>query len=75
MTKEKVTLESSDGVLVKAAKTIGTAAGKIAAAVGVAPPATPARPAKTKLAKLAKSNKTRLPRRQKKAVRKAAKSA
>ena len=57
----------SEGVLVKAAKTIGEAAGKIAKAVGVA------QPAKKKTPKLAKKNKPRLPRRQKKAAKKAAK--
>ena len=57
----------AEGVLVKAAKTIGEAAGKIAAAVGVTPPA------KKKVPKLTKKNKPRLPRRQKKAAKKAAK--
>jgi hypothetical protein len=58
-----------EGALVKAAKSIGEAAGKVAAAVGVTPPAKP------KIAKLAKKNKSRLPRRQKKAAKKAAKAA
>jgi hypothetical protein len=53
-----------EGVLVKAAKTIGEVAGKIAMAVGVAPPAKPKTP------KLVKKNKPRLPRRQKKIVAK-----
>ena len=59
---------SADSTLVKAAKTIGEAAGKVVAAVGVA------KPAKPKVPKLAKKNKSRLPRRQKKAARKAIKS-
>jgi len=59
---------SSEGALVKAAKTIGEAAGKIATAVGVA------KPAKPKVPKLAKKNKPRLPRRQKKAAQKPLKS-
>jgi hypothetical protein len=70
MTKQKETQESPDGALVTAAKTIGAAAGKIAAAVGVA---TPEKLAKPKVPKLAKKNKARLPRRQKKAARKSAK--
>jgi hypothetical protein len=56
-----------EGVLVKAAKTIGEVAGKIATAVGIAPPAKPKAP------KLVKKNKSRLPRRQKKVAKKAAK--
>ena len=58
--------KESEGVLVKAAKTIGEAAAKIATAVGAAHPAE-----KKKVPKLAKKNKSRLPRRQKKAARKA----
>lgn len=58
----------AEGALVKAAKTIGAAAGKIAAAVGVTAPA------KQKVPKLVKKNKPRLPRRQKKAAKKATKS-
>jgi hypothetical protein len=69
MAKKKETQESSDGVLVTAAKTIGAAAGTIAAAVGVTTPA------KMKVPKLVKKNKSRLPRKQKKAAKKAAKSA
>jgi len=67
MAKNKESQESTDGVLVTAAKTIGAAAGKIVAAVGVATPA------KQKVPKLVKKNKTRLPRRQKKAAKKALK--
>jgi hypothetical protein len=56
-----------DGVLVKAAKAIGEAAGKIATAVGVTKPAKKAPP------KLAKKKKAGLPRKVKKAVKKASK--
>jgi len=59
--------ESGDGVLASAAKAIGKAAGTVAAAVGVTPH-TPS----SKVPKLAKKNKSRLPRREKKAQRKAA---
>src|ERR1035438_219750 len=41
MAKKKETREPQDGVLVTAAKTLGAAAGKIAAAVGVTIPAKP----------------------------------
>ena len=69
MAKKKEAQESPDGALVAAAKTIGAAAGTLAAAVGVTAP-------KPKVPKLVKKNKTRLPRRQKKAAaKKAAKSA
>ena len=68
MAKKKEAQESPDGVLVTAAKKIGTAAGTIAAAVGVTLPSKPKKP------KLAKKNKSRLPRRQKKAAQKSAKS-
>jgi len=66
-----------EGALVKAAKTIGEAAGKIATAVGVAQPPKPkvVQPAKPKVAKLAKKSKSRLPRRQKKEAKKAAEAA
>ena len=59
--------ESGEGVLASVAKTIGKAAGTVAAAVG----ATPKTPS-SKVPKLAKKNKTHLPRRLKKAQRKAA---
>ncbi len=55
----------TDGALVSAAKAIGSVAGKVAAAVGIATPPKP------KVPKLAKKNKSRLPRRQKKAAKKA----
>ena len=67
MAKKKESAEESgqqDGVLVKAAKAIGEAAGKIAAAVG-AP-----KPARKRIPKLEKKNKSRLPRKQKKAAKK-----
>jgi hypothetical protein len=70
MRNEKETQEASEGVLVTAAKTIGTAAGKIAAAVGAATSG-PAKTAKEKTAPLVKKDKARLPRKQKKAAQKA----
>jgi hypothetical protein len=69
MAKKKETEAPPDGVLVAAAKTIGAAAGKIAAAVGVTAPAKP------KVPKLVNRQKSRLPRRQKKAAQKAAEKA
>jgi hypothetical protein len=59
--------ESQDGALIKAAKAIGEAAGKIATAVGVP------KPAKKRVPKFEKKNKARLPRKQKKAARKVSK--
>ena len=56
--------ESQDGALVKAAKAVGEAAGKIATAAGAA------KPAKPRVPKLEKKNKARLPRKEKKAARK-----
>ena len=71
MAKKKVTkeesLKSQDGALVRAAKVIGDATGKLATAVGVT------EPAKRRAPKLAKKNKERLPRKQKKEARKASK--
>jgi hypothetical protein len=67
MAKKKESQESTDGVLVTAAKTIGAAAGQIVAAV--------ATPTKPKVPKLVKKHKDRLPRRQKKAAQKASKPA
>jgi F420-0:gamma-glutamyl ligase len=63
--KEK---ENEDSVLVTAAKAIGSAAGKVASMAGAAP--TP--PAKPKRPKLQAKNKHRLPRKVKKAQKKAA---
>ncbi len=57
--------ESADSTLVSAAKTLGEAAGKIAAVVGIAKKS-------TKVPKLAKKKKSRLPRKEKKALQKAA---
>ncbi|HEX3879601.1 MAG TPA: hypothetical protein VHW24_21610 [Bryobacteraceae bacterium] len=68
MAKKKAETGSEDSVLEAAAKVIGKTAGKIAATVGIA---TPAKPKSTKIPKLAKKNKHRLPRRQKKAAKKA----
>jgi hypothetical protein len=73
MTKDKESSEKSEGMLVTAAKSIGTAAGKVAAAVGITTP-TPAKTKKPKVARLAKKNKARLPRKQKKAAKKAKKA-
>lgn len=58
-----------ESILVSAAKTIGTAAGKIARLAGVEPE--PREPAQSqKVPKLAKKDKHRLPRREKKALQK-----
>jgi hypothetical protein len=65
--KKEAPEESGEGVLASAAKTIGKAVGTVAAAVGVTPK-TPS----SKVPKLAKKNKNHLPRREKKAQRKAA---
>jgi hypothetical protein len=66
MTKKKETQAPSDGALVAAAKTLGAAAGMIAAAVGVTAPKKPKAP------KLVNRNKSRLPRRQKKTAQEVA---
>ena len=66
MPKKKEAQDSPDGVLVAAARSIGGAAGSIAAAVGITAPEKP------KAARLVNKNKSRLPRRQKKAVKKVA---
>ncbi len=63
--KEK---ENDDTILVTAAKAIGSAAGKVASLAG----ATPTPPSKPKRAKLQPKNKHRLPRKVKKAQKKAA---
>jgi hypothetical protein len=60
--------ETEDNMLVTAAKAIGSAAGKIASLAG-APPQPKAKAAKA--GKLPKKNGQRLPRRQKKAQKKA----
>lgn len=62
---------AEDSALVSAAKSIGTAAGKVASAIGVKPEQHPK--AKTiRRGKPVKKNKPRLPRKQKKALKKAA---
>ena len=75
MPKEPKTAKSEpvEGPLTTTAKAIGTVAGKIASIAGVGGDA-PVRPQteSAKPAKLAKKNKHRLPRRQKKAMMKAA---
>jgi len=58
-----------ESVLVTAAKAIGRTAAKVATITGVAHPESPK---KARPGKLVKKNKTRLPRREKKAQRKAA---
>ena len=58
--------DTEDSVVVAAAKTIGSAAGKVAAATGLAGAAKP------KKGKLQKKDKAGLPRREKKAAKKAA---
>ena len=70
MPKKQETPETQDeSKLVKAAKSIGTAAGKIAKLAGVEPE--PREPAQSqKVPKLAKKEKHRLPRREKKALQK-----
>ena len=65
MANKKPQEASHEGVLVEAAKAIGTVAGKVASAVGITPTKS------VKVPKLAKKNKTRAPRRQKKALQKA----
>lgn len=65
--------EHGEGLLVGAAKAIGGLAGKVAAAVGVGESsADSSQPAAQKRGKLAPKNKSRLPRREKKARKKAA---
>ena len=68
--KKNTDQDTSDNILVDAAKTIGTAAGKIATVLGATPDAPPQ--ISKKIPKLAKKNKARLPRREKKAQKKAA---
>jgi hypothetical protein len=73
--KPRAAVEPEEGQLVSAAKVVGATAGKIAALAGAeaeAPPKTPTPPTHPKKAKLAKKNKSRLPRKQKKALQKAA---
>ena len=75
--KEKTIDTGDEGILVKAAKAIGTAAGKVAKLAGATAASDGAdpRPSKSaisqKIPKLAKKNKQRLPRKEKKALKKA----
>jgi hypothetical protein len=62
--------DHDDSLLTKAARAIGGAAGKVASTVGIGAHDTPAL-AHTR-GKLPKKNKARLPRKQKKAMRKSA---
>jgi hypothetical protein len=68
--KAKETESNEESLLVTTAKTIGKAAGKIAAVSGVVSPDA-GQSARTPKGKLAPKNKARLPRRQKKAQKKA----
>ena len=71
--KAKETESKEENLLVTAAKTIGKAAGKIAAVSGVQQRPEAGQPARAHgpKGKLAPKNKARLPRRQKKARKKA----
>ena len=77
MAKEKKTdpkAAEPEGILVGAAKAIGNVAGKVAALAGAAAPPEvterPSTPPKPKIPKLASKNKSRLPRKEKKALKK-----
>jgi hypothetical protein len=70
--KEEKAETAPETVVVAAAKAIGKAAGKIAALAGATGPALKAPAAKR--GRLAPKNKSRLPRKQKKAQKKAAKA-
>jgi hypothetical protein len=74
--KDKPPEESTEGIITTAAKKLGTAVGKVAAAVGATSEtsgteAPPVIQPSTKVPKLEKKNKNRLPRRKKKARQKA----
>ena len=74
---KKTKAPEDESLLVTAAKTIGKAAGTIAAASGLAPASdreAPPKP-KTPRGRLAPKNKARLPRRQKKVQKKMQKAA
>ena len=76
MAKKDKPEESTDGIITTAAKKLGKATGKVAAAVGATPEtsgteAPPVKQPSTKVPKLEKKNKNRLPRREKKARQKA----
>jgi hypothetical protein len=64
-----------ESLLVSAAKKIGKAAGTVAAASGLAPTSNAESQQKKNKGRLAPKNKARLPRRQKKAQKKRARSA
>ena len=70
--KKKTEPDAEEGVLVSAAKAIGSAAGKVAALAGASSEPKAPSPPKVKIPKLQPKNKTRLPRRQKKALQKKA---
>ena len=76
MAKKEKPEKSADGILTTAAKKLGKAAGKVAAAAGATPETPdagtpPVKRPSTKVPKLQKKNKSRLPRREKKARQKA----
>jgi hypothetical protein len=70
--KKEITETSDEGILVAAAKAIGTAAGKVAKLAGATGEA-PAPAKSQKVPKLSKKTKGKLPRREKKAARKSSK--
>ena len=70
--KKSAESETKDGILVATSKAVGAAVGKIASAAVVAEPALKPHTLSSKVPKLQKKNKSRLPRRQKKALQKAA---
>jgi hypothetical protein len=63
---------TEESILEKAAKKIGEVAGKVAAVAGAEAPPRANTPKKEKVGKLVKKNKSRLPRKEKKALQKAA---
>ena len=67
--------KNEDSALVGAAEAVGAAVGKVAAMVGVTGEKPKTAPTNIKVPKLAKSGKTRLPRKEKKAQKKAAEAA
>ena len=71
MAKKKAAPEPPEGILATAAKSIGTAAGKIAAAVGMTPPSEP-EAKKAATTKSAKKYKAPVVKKAKKTVKKAA---
>ena len=75
MAKKENLGSTDDGIITTAAKKLGKAAGKVAAAVGATDnsgtEASPVKQPSNKVPKLEKKNKKRLPRREKKARRKA----